>query len=392
MKRDNLLLYSLVALVLLVGGLFLLWSSRNIVAISVAEKSGGSVAALLPEPPPTCHYCSTRLLDASPEQLGEYAVQYATNMHEVSGDPPQVLLARLVAPSDFPTLGLGCPPDFVAIEQPPLALVILKGDLRPNMPGMQPTIFPVKYIAYVFDLWADTPTIEISSRDGGVFRKALNDPTLPESDGGMPSVCPTPVPYKKTLHYGDAAPGFDAPPPLPQDVQEHLQPTTQPPPQPIVSVTVPEPIPTTEDLPIIPPPVSTHEATGTTPQTGNSAIQPTIMGAGPNEPAFTEADVRNFVAQNGGGFGKIGVESGTPQITDIEFLTVAALQQKMAESLNLQRADLAPLCYVEYSGDFSVQGPPINGQTAPKVHYNRVANVFDAHTGNFLMQTAFNSK
>jgi hypothetical protein len=71
MKRDNLLSYSLVAFGLLVGGLFLLWSGRNIVAISGAEKSSGSVAALLPEPPPTCHYCSIRLLDASPEQLGE---------------------------------------------------------------------------------------------------------------------------------------------------------------------------------------------------------------------------------------------------------------------------------------------------------------------------------
>lgn len=128
-------------------------------------------------------------------------------------------------------------------------------------------------------------------------------------------------------------------------------------------------------------------ATGTTAQTGSSAIQSTIIGAGPDKPAFTVADVRKFLAQYGGGFGKIGVERGTPQVADIEFLTAAALQQKRGEPLNLQRADQALLCYVEYSGYFFVQS-----DMGVKYYYNHVANVFDAHTGNFLMQTAFNGK
>jgi hypothetical protein len=130
------------------------------------------------------------------------------------------------------------------------------------------------------------------------------------------------------------------------------------------------------------------EPSGTAPQVSGSgaynSIQPTIIGAGPNEPAFTEADVRKFVARYSGGFGKI---SGTPQTTTIEFLTEGALQQKLGEPSNLQSADQTLLCYVEYSGTFFVQS-----HMGEKFYYDHVGQVFDAHTGNPLMITAFNAK
>ena len=154
-------------------------------------------------------------------------------------------------------------------------------------------------------------------------------------------------------------------------------------------------------LPQPPVPVSTHVAgapstTGNAPQASsydkNNSIQVTILGAGPNEPAYSEADVRKFIARYTNGFGKVGVESGVAEITDIEFLTIAALQQRMADSLNLQMGEQTLICYVEYSGNFSVYGPPtINGPNAP-IPFNHVGQVYDAHTGNPLTLMAFNSK
>lgn len=131
-------------------------------------------------------------------------------------------------------------------------------------------------------------------------------------------------------------------------------------------------------------PVSGATQQADTSDIGNN-IQPTIVGAGPNEPAFTEADVRRFIARYSNGFGRIGLESGTLQITSIEFLTVAALQQKMTDPLNLQAADTNLVCYVEYSGTFFVQR-----DTGEKFYYSHVGQVFDAHTGNPLMITSFN--
>jgi hypothetical protein len=159
-------------------------------------------------------------------------------MGEVLGDPPQVMLSRLITPEDYQTLGLGCPPSQLIFEQPPLALVILKGDLRPVGPGMEAAV-DVKYIAYVFDLWADAPTSEMWSVDGGAFRTALNDPTLPNESSGMPMVCPTPLPYKITQHYGETTTAPTVGIPI-QPVSGN--PTPVPP---VPSQTIPLPIPTT---------------------------------------------------------------------------------------------------------------------------------------------------
>ncbi len=112
-------------------------------------------------------------------------------------------------------LGWGCL-NFASIEEPPLVLVILKGDIHPRVPGSivgNNDEFGVNYVALVFDLWSDVavPSSIITSSDGSGFRKALNDPNLPPtSNGDAPVVCPTAPP--KTLHYGDVAPTAVLPP------------------------------------------------------------------------------------------------------------------------------------------------------------------------------------
>jgi hypothetical protein len=109
------------------------------------------------------------------------------------------------------------------------------------------------------------------------------------------------------------------------------------------------------------------------------------MGAGPNEPAFTEADVRSFFAQRYANVGDPTVDSGLPQIIDIEFKGVGALQQKLGQPFNLQMSDQALICYVELSGTFPYTHPYSPNLDASKPYLTHVAQIFDAHTGNFLM-------
>jgi len=121
-----------------------------------------------------------------------------------------------------------------------------------------------------------------------------------------------------------------------------------------------------------------------TQQTGAPAIQPHILGAGPTSPAFTAEDVRQYAARETEGFGPIQTRGAAPKILKVEFLTAAELRKAISKPLNLTTPDDTLLCYVQYSGDFFVHGP--NG--LPPTRYQRAAQVFDAHTGNLLMQTA----
>jgi hypothetical protein len=150
----------------------------------------------------------------SPAEIGQAALDYTQAAGYVHNGPTQVLLARAIKNEELPALGLGCPLEFGTIEEPPLALAIVNGDLAPRLPGLtMGAPRPVHYIGYVFDLWAGVPTLTITSATDAVFRTALHDPGLPVEATTTPLTCPTPLPYPKTLHYGDTAP--TAPPARP---------------------------------------------------------------------------------------------------------------------------------------------------------------------------------
>lgn len=171
-------------------------------------------------------YDKAGLGNASPAQMSDYAIRFAINNHEAVQVTPTVLLARRVTRADVAALGLGCMGENATIEEPPLMLVVLKGNFSKWSPALQVSRPRIDhYLAYVFDQWAGLPTYRVSSPDGTGFRKALNDPRLqayPQTESAKNSVCPTPQPVTKTLHYGDIAPGFTTPPPLPADVQSAL--------------------------------------------------------------------------------------------------------------------------------------------------------------------------
>ncbi len=132
----------------------------------------------------------------------------------------------------------------------------------------------------------------------------------------------------------------------------------------------------------MPPFKSDSDTSSTTQQTGAPAIRPTILNAAPMNPAFTEADVREYAKQHVQGFGKVGLINGPPEVSKVEFLAAGALRQELKAVDGLQFAGDSLLCYVQYRGDFVVYGPP---GSSPQ-HYPGAIQVFDAHTGNILMQ------
>ncbi len=129
-----------------------------------------------------------RLTSLSPEQVGQVAQDYTQAIGYLHSGESKVLLTRPVTRDDLPKLGL----DSInfAGQDPPLMLVILKGDFdTSSIPRMTVPSTPrrVSYIAYVFDLWAGEPALTITSPNGGVLRKALNDPTLPNDGSVQPN-------------------------------------------------------------------------------------------------------------------------------------------------------------------------------------------------------------
>jgi hypothetical protein len=159
---------------------------------------------------------------ATSEQIGQFALQYTKAHYNVLSGSPQVVLTKAVKKDDLPALGLDSI-NFASIEQPPLMLVIVKGDLG-GMQMLGGVIASVKdkwhfsYVAYVFDLKAAEPALQISSPHGGTFRKALNDFSLPDDNDttiatakpafsqqqAVPQPALTSVP--SNLHYGDVVP------------------------------------------------------------------------------------------------------------------------------------------------------------------------------------------
>lgn len=196
----------------------------------VTSRVEGSVK----EKPSRFQYGVTDLKGATPEEVGHYAQEYAQATGLVRSGTPTVLLSIPITREKYTALGLGCLPDFGTIEEPPLTLVILKGNLQffqsSILPNDNATLHgPNAYAAYVFDTWSARPVTLNGTLTGGSFRKALNDPTLPTNENWSPDVCPTPLPAsKKTMHYGDYAPGSTTPPPLPEDVTSNSVPPTTP--------------------------------------------------------------------------------------------------------------------------------------------------------------------
>lgn len=152
------------------------------------------------------------LMNASDDEIQKVAVDYTYGRFNVLSGTPTVLLTRSVVKDELPSLGLSAI-DFGG-EEPPLKLVVMKGDfdvssIRRSVKSSSP--LRASYIVYVFDLKVGAPTLIQYSLDGSHFRKLLNDPTLPEvapapNVVNEPALDISPLTPGPKLPYGSVAP------------------------------------------------------------------------------------------------------------------------------------------------------------------------------------------
>lgn len=170
-----------------------------------------------------CQFKAHSLVAASLEEIRHVAQTYTCARFTILSGVPQIVAMRHVTASDLPTLGLSL--IGFAGDEPPLLLVILKGDfdisaLRGGLlrAGARQVNDHVEYIAYVFDRRAGVPTLIQTSKHGGIFRTVLHDPTLPadspnQSTPAGPALPPLrELPHQK-LPYGTSAPAAAIPTP-----------------------------------------------------------------------------------------------------------------------------------------------------------------------------------
>lgn len=171
------------------------------------------------EPPPGPQFVRHSLANAMPDEIGQAAVGYVRSDFQIRRGTPTIRLSKLVTEDDLLALGLGRI-GFAASVHPPLALVILKGDFGQGhiLGANNSATDRYAYIGYIFDLWAGAPTETIPSYDGGIFRQALGDPTLPIVPT-IPAGPPQPT-SAVVLPYGGVAPtvALGQAPPVPTPI------------------------------------------------------------------------------------------------------------------------------------------------------------------------------
>ena len=160
------------------------------------------------------------LVNASMKDIEDAALKYTQTRFQVLSDNVTIPLARPVTKQELPLLGL--PQIDFGGEDPPLALVVLKGEF--DVRNLRRTIangeaWRVRFIAYVFDLKAGLPTLTMVSADGSMFRDLLNDPSLPtprvdaiqigEPENGVE--LPVPIAPATKLPYGAMEPPVPTP-------------------------------------------------------------------------------------------------------------------------------------------------------------------------------------
>jgi hypothetical protein len=137
--------------------------------------------------PSTPEFSPRSLVGASLEEVGQYAVAYTQARGHIASGSPMVLLVRPTTAAELASFGFGWQ-EFHCGE-PPLTLVILKGDFDVSRSAgirVDPSKWKSRpeHIAYAFDLRLGMPAME---QFGGDMRRALGDPGLPDPPGSVPS-------------------------------------------------------------------------------------------------------------------------------------------------------------------------------------------------------------
>jgi hypothetical protein len=121
------------------------------------------------------------LTSASETEIRQAAVNYTIDhscQFKILSGTPEAIFARPIKAAEIPSTGFG---EFEFMgKEPPLMLVVLKGNF--DISGFQSSNprRSTKYTAFIFDLQAGTPIFSATGLTGKYFRNALNDSTLPD--------------------------------------------------------------------------------------------------------------------------------------------------------------------------------------------------------------------
>jgi hypothetical protein len=226
--RDLLPKILIVAIVMIAGGFLLLTNSHTSPSTGTAGATKEPLS--LEPPPPTCGYCDRNLIGKTSDEIGQFTVDMAKLQLNVQG-PLDVALVQSIKWDDTAALGLGCLPDFASIEDAPLALVILKGDIDISSIGAGFSSLPsakrqTTSVAFVMDLWSAGWVYVGTDGTGSDFSDITQKSTSQAVSSGAQATCPPRAP--RTLHYGQSAGGEIVPTLVPEPTAT-AGPTVEPP-------------------------------------------------------------------------------------------------------------------------------------------------------------------
>jgi hypothetical protein len=174
---------SIITLLVIIAGFITLLLTALLVNTPVTNKNVAQIGAITVQP------TVVPSIGVSPleQDIANLALNYTKKKYTAKGTP-QVLYSRTAKIADLPKLGFephpGTHPDHTFL------VVILKGEFdMSNMPGLPPkeeasTWWQASYLGYVYnpDSKQVGPMMVAGSKTGGIFRQALNDPTLPDEN------------------------------------------------------------------------------------------------------------------------------------------------------------------------------------------------------------------
>lgn len=140
------------------------------------------------------------------------ALVYLRQREAIRSGEPVVRLAQPATPKSIRLMGLNIANWDPACARP-MSLVIFEGDIDGRnlivAPGVARGAQPARFVGFVFDRRHGDPgdiMATILSPDGGAFRTALGDESLPASDMTVPDAVPPFVPCEDVNAPGRSAP------------------------------------------------------------------------------------------------------------------------------------------------------------------------------------------
>jgi hypothetical protein len=112
-------------------------------------------------------------------------------------------------------------------------------------------------------------------------------------------------------------------------------------------------------------------------------VQPRAANADALTPAITVQDVTDYVLAHPASLGKVRVD-GPYTVESVDFVSAQQVNQQL--NIDIGVAPETLMCLVRAKGIFISVSPPDANNVQHEVTYHTWYLIFDAHTGNLLLQ------